>query len=152
MITQFFECAIKYEKTFDDGILKKVTEKYLVDALSFTEAEARITEEIMSFVNGECIVKSIKRTNIVEIISNKTDKVADSWFNVKLKYILIDEKSGNERHTYTHVLVNSDNIDDATESVNTAMNGTMCDYVVESVSLSQYIDVFIHKENRQSDK
>lgn len=153
MITQFFECAIRYEKTLDSGMIKNVTEKYLVDALSFTEAEARIIEQITPFVTGEFMVKDIKRTNISEIIDDKTGKsTGDYWFKVKLKFIMLDEKTGAEKNSFSHVLVEASNIDDATENVNAAMNGTMCDYVVESVSLSQYIDVFIHKENRHSDK
>ena len=87
-MTQFFECAIRYEKTLDSGMVKKVTEKYLVDALSFTEAEARIIEQITPFVTGEFMVKDIKRTNISEIIADKTGKsTGDCWFKVKLKRV-----------------------------------------------------------------
>ena len=142
-MTQFFECAIRYEKTLDSGMVKKVTEKYLVDALSFTEAEARIIEKITPFVTGEFTVKDIKRTNISEIIDDKTGKsTGDCWFKVKLKFILVDEKTGAEKNSFTHVLVEASNIDDATENIAISMKSTMCDYVIDSASCSPYIDVF----------
>lgn len=63
----WFECKIRYEKTMDNGMNKKVTEPYLVDALSFTEAEARIIEEMTPFISGEFTVSDIKRANYSEL-------------------------------------------------------------------------------------
>ena len=81
MMHTWFECKIRYEKVMENGMNKKVTEPYLVDALSFTEAEARIIEEITPFISGEFTVSDIKRANYSELFFCEED-AADRWFNV----------------------------------------------------------------------
>ena len=78
----FFEVAIRYNKLFENGIVKKITEQYLIDALSFTEAEARIIEEMRPYINCDFRVATIKRTNTAELI--KDDKeFKDKWYKVR---------------------------------------------------------------------
>ena len=100
----WFECKIRYEKTMENGMNKKVTEPYLVDALSFTEAEARIIEEMTPFISGEFTVSDIKRANYSELFPSE-EEAADRWFKCKLVFITLDEKSGAEKKTSTQVLV-----------------------------------------------
>ena len=100
----WFECKIRYEKTMENGMQKKVTEPYLVDALSFTEAEARIIEEMTPFITGEFTVSDIKRANYSELFPSDEES-ADRWFKCKLIFITLDEKSGAEKKTSTQVLV-----------------------------------------------
>ena len=100
----WFECKIRYEKTMENGMNKKVTEPYLVDALSFTEAEARIIEEMTPFISGEFTVSDIKRANYSELFPSEEES-ADRWFKCKLVFITLDEKSGAEKKTSTQVLV-----------------------------------------------
>ena len=97
----WFECKIRYEKTMENGMNKKVTEPYLVDALSFTEAEARIIEEMTPFISGEFTVSDIKRANYSELFPCE-EEAADRWFKCKLVFITLDEKSGAEKKTSTH--------------------------------------------------
>ena len=104
MMHTWFECKIRYEKVMENGMNKKVTEPYLVDALSFTEAEARIIEEITPFISGEFTVSDIKRANYSELFFCEED-AADRWFKCKLFFITLDEKSGAEKKTSTQVLV-----------------------------------------------
>ena len=92
----WFECKIRYEKLMENGMNKKVTEPYLVDALSFTEAEARIIEEMTPFITGEFTVSDIKRANYSELFPSEEES-ADRWFKCKLIFITLDEKSGAER-------------------------------------------------------
>ena len=92
----WFECSIRYEKTMESGMNKIVTEKYLIDALSFTEAEARIIEEITPFISGEFTVVDIKRANYSELFPCD-EEAADRWFKCKLIFITLDEKSGAEK-------------------------------------------------------
>ena len=81
----WFECKVKYEKLTENGQQKAVTEPYLVDALSFTEAEARIIEEMTPFVTGgELKVTAVKRTNIAEIF---WDEEGDMWYKVKVNFV-----------------------------------------------------------------
>ena len=100
----WFECSIRYEKTMESGMNKKVTEKYLIDALSFTEAEARIIEEITPFISGEFTVVDIKRANYSELFPCD-EEAADRWFKCKLIFITLDEKSGAEKKISTQILV-----------------------------------------------
>ncbi|KAA6315728.1 hypothetical protein EZS27_033856, partial [termite gut metagenome] len=99
----WFECKVRYDKVMENGMNTKVTEPYLVDALSFTEAEARIIGEITPFISGEFTVADIKRANYSELFTNEQD-TADRWFKCRLLFITLDEKSGVEKKTATQIL------------------------------------------------
>ena len=96
----WFECKVRFDKMMENGSVKKVTESYLVDALSFTEAEARIIEECKPYISGDFSIPAIKKTNIAEIFFNNC---ADKWWSVKYNIITIDEKSAKERRTAVYV-------------------------------------------------
>ena len=100
-MSEWFQCTVKYEKTMENGQQKKVTEPYLVDAISFTEAERRIIEEISPFMAGTFEVSDIKRAHFAEIFES-TDDSADRFFKAKLLFVTLDEKSGKERKTTQH--------------------------------------------------
>lgn len=137
----WFECKIRYEKMMENGMQKKVTEPYLVDALSFTEAEARIIEEITPFISGEFTVSDIKRANYSELFSSDEES-ADRWFKCKLIFITLDEKSGAEKKTSTQVLVQAADLRDAVKKLDEGMKGTMVDYQIGMVSETPLMDVF----------
>jgi hypothetical protein len=101
---QWFECKIRYEKTMDDGLQKKVTEQYVVDALSFSEAEERITEEMSSYISGEFDVTDIKIATYKEIFFSD-DEAADRWYKAKLQFITVDEKTDKEKRSNVNYLV-----------------------------------------------
>ena len=100
----WFECKVKYDKMSENGMPKAVTEPYLVDALSFTEAEARITEEITPFISGDYKVTAVKRTNTAEIFWAE-DAESDKWYKVKVNFVTIDEKTGVEKKTANYMMV-----------------------------------------------
>ena len=131
----WFECKIRYEKIAENGMTKKVTEPYLVDALSFTEAESRIIEEITPFITGEFTVSDIKRANYSELFPCEED-AADRWFKCKLYFITIDEKSG------ANMLVQAADLRDAVKKLDEGMKGTMADYSIASVSETAIMDVY----------
>lgn len=137
------ECKVKYDKTMENGIIKKVPELYLVDALSFTEAEARIIEEITPFLNpgGELLVSAIKIADYSEIFTCDSE-AANKWFKTKLNFITIDEKTQKERKTTTTMLVQASDLRDAVKRLDEGMKGTMADYEIASVSDTSIIDVF----------
>ena len=137
----WFECKIRYEKTMENGMNKKVTEPYLVDALSFTEAEARIIEEMTPFISGEFTVSDIKRTNYSELFPSE-EEAADRWFKCKLVFITLDEKSGAEKKTSTQVLVQAADLRDAVKKLDEGMKGTMADYQIASVAETAIMDVY----------
>jgi hypothetical protein len=137
----WFECKIRYEKTMENGMNKKVTEPYLVDALSFTEAEARIIEEMTPFISGEFTVSDIKRANYSELFPCE-EEAADRWFKCKLVFITLDEKSGAEKKTSTQVLVQAADLRDAVKKLDEGMKGTMADYQIASVAETAIMDVY----------
>ena len=145
----WFECKIRYEKTMENGLVKKVNEPYLVDALSFTEAEARIIEEITPFVTGEFTVSDIKRANYSELFPSD-EEAADKWFKCKLVFIMLDEKSGAEKKSSTQVLVQAADLRYAVKKLDEGMKGTMADYEIALVSETPIMDVYpFHAEEQE---
>ena len=141
MMNNLFECKISYEKTMDNGMNKMVTEPYLVDALSFTEAESRIIEEITPFISGEFTVSDIKRANYSELFFSDEES-ADKWFACKLEFITIDEKTGIEKKTKTNVLVQAADLRDAMKKLDEGMKGTMADYNAVCIKETAIMDVY----------
>ena len=141
MMHNWFECKIRYEKVAENGMNKKVTEPYLVDALSFTEAESRIIKEITPFISGEFTVADIKRANYSELFPCEED-AADRWFKCKLYFITLDEKSGAEKKTAAQMLAQASNLKDAIAVLEDGMKGTLADYTIASVTETQLMDVF----------
>jgi len=123
----------------ENGVQKKITEPYLVDALSFTEAEARIIEEMKPYVSGEFIVADIKRARIAELFFNEN---GDRYYKFKVFFITLDEMSGAEKKTNAQMLVQASDIKDAIAVLENGMKGTLADYVIASISETQIMDVF----------
>ena len=137
----WFECKVRYEKTEDDGMPRKVTETYVVDALSFSEAESRILEEMGKYVSGELEVCDLKIAQYKEIFFADND-LADKWYKAKLAFITIDEKTDKEKKTAVTYLINAGNIDSAKKNVDEIMSGTMIDYKTTNISETRILDVF----------
>lgn len=135
----WFTCKVSYEKMMENGMVKKVTEPYLVDALSFTEAEARIIEEIRPYITGEFTVAAVNRARISEIF---WDKEGDRFYRVKVWFVTLDEKSGAEKRTSATMLAQASTLKKAIETLEVGMMGTMADYEIGSVSETQIMDVF----------
>lgn len=135
----WFECKVSYEKMMENGMQKKVTEPYLVDALSFTEAEARIIEEIRPFITGEFVVTDIKRARLSELFFNET---GDRFYRIKVQFITLDEKSGAEKKTSAQMLAQASTLKEAINVLDEGMKGTMADYVIASVAETAIMDVF----------
>ena len=125
----WFECKVSFEKIMENGAQKKVTEPYLVDALSFTEAEARIIEEI----------RPIKRARLSELFFNEN---GDRFYKIKVYFITLDEKSGAEKKTAAQMLAQASNLKDAIAVLEDGMKGTLADYTIASVTETQLMDVF----------
>ena len=132
-MNEWFECKVKYEKTMENGLVKKVAEPYLVDALSFTEAERRIIEEITPFMTGAFEVSDIKRARFAEIFESD-DESADRFFKAKLVFITLDEKTGKERKSSQQMLVQASDLRDAVKRLDEGMKGSMMDYTIASMA------------------
>lgn len=146
-MANWFECKVSYGKTLNTGIQKTVKESFLVDALSFTEAEGRIIEEIRPFVTGEFTVSAIKRANYSEVYFDET---GDRWFRCRVAFISIDEKTGVEKLTPTNILVQATEHSQAVENLNICMKGTMADWRIIAVNETSLLNVFRY-ESKLSD-
>ena len=135
----WFECKVSFEKVLENGMQKKVTEPYLVDALSFTEAEARIIEEIRPFISGEFTVTDIKRARLSELFFNEN---GDRFYKIKVYFITLDEKSGAEKKTAAQMLAQACTLKEAIAVLEEGMKGTMADYTIASVTETMLMDVF----------
>lgn len=135
----WFECKVSFEKILENGMQKKVTEPYLVDALSFTEAESRIIEEIRPFISGEFTVTDIKRARISEIFFNEN---GDRYYKIKVYFITLDEKSGAEKKTAAMMLAQAATLKEAISVLEEGMKGTLSDYTIASVTETALMDVF----------
>jgi hypothetical protein len=134
----------------EDGMQKKVTETYVVDALSFTEAEQRITEEMSSYISGEFEVSDIKRAAYKEIFFSD-EEMADRWYKSKLQFITIDEKTEKEKRSNVNYLVQAGTLNGAVKNIGEVMGGTMIDYVIASVAETTIIDVYEYKKKDEQD-
>ena len=139
--SKWFETKVRYEKMMEDGQQKKVTEQYVVDALSFGEAEQRITEEMSSYISGEFDVTDIKPAAYGEIHFSDAP-TDDRWYKAKLQFITIDEKSGKEKRSTVIYLVQGGTLQSALKNVDTVMGTTMNDYIVASLAETQIMNVY----------
>ena len=135
----------------EDGMPKKVVEIYTVDALSFSEAEERIMEEMSSYVSGEIDIVDLKIAQYKEIFFADSD-LADKGYKAKLAFITIDEKTDKEKKTSVFYLVNAGNINSAIKNIDEVMGGTMIDYQTLNVSETNIMDVFEYKKKEKDDK
>lgn len=150
---QWFVCKVRYEKMQEDGMQKKVTESYVIDAVSFTEAEERITEEMSAYISGEYEVKDISLAPFSEIFFDEKLS-ADRYYKAKLAFITIDEWSGNEKRQNVTYLVHAENFNAAVKNIDEVMGGTMIDYEIISIAETQIMDVFEYhpKETEKADE
>lgn len=145
----WFECKVSYDKTMENGTQKKVTEPYLVDALSFTEAESRIIEELRPYIAGEFTIADIKRAKLSELFFNEN---GDRYFKAKVCFITLDEKSGTEKTTVANMLAQACDLRESLQVVNKGMEGTMADYYISSLSATQIVDVFPYSSENKDCK
>lgn len=141
MAKNWFECKVRYDKTLETGLLKKVTESYLVDALSFTEAEERFLQEIEPMMSGEYSVSDIKRAKISELFES-IDTTDDKWYKAKVAYIAYDEKKGVEKRTNQIMLIQAKDLRVAVQNLDKGMQGTMGDWDIISIAETPIMDIF----------
>lgn len=147
-MNEFYECKVRYYKVMDNGMQKKATDIYLVEALSITEAEARIEEEMAPYITGEFSASAIKHANYSELFPSEEES-ADRWFKCKLVFFVMDEKSGAEKKTSTQVLVQAADLRDAVKKLDENMKGTMADYQIASVAETAIMDVYFYDEKNR---
>lgn len=142
-ITSWFESKIRYEKEMENGMQKFVTEQYVVEALNFTEGEAKMTKEMSLFISGEFKITDLKPATFSEIFFSDAEK-DDRWYKVKLQFITLDEKTEKEKSVTTLYLVQAGSVNRAVTNIDEAMANTAVDYTITSVVETKIMDVFEH--------
>lgn len=161
---RLYECGVRYDKMLENGAVKKVSELYLVDAMTFTEAESRMVQEIAPYISGEFDVVTIKRTNYTEIVydqynlnseadamvqkttgaNSQAVAVADKWFRAKVNLVTLDEKTAKERKTAVYYIINAGSINAAHDTLVSFMKGTMADYEIATLDETRIWDVYVY--------
>lgn len=142
--SNWFEVKLRYDKVHEDGCEKKVTESYVVEALSFGEAEKTAIEFLGGYVSGEIQVVNINLMKFREVFFNEQES-CDRYYKAILQFITIDEQTEREKHTQVYYLVQASSFDNCKDSIRTIMDGTMIDYQIASVSETKVIDVIEHE-------
>ena len=141
---KWFETAVRYERQSEDGMQKKVTEPYVVDAFTFGEAEEVITKEMQGFVSGEFEVKNITPATYGEIFFSDKEN-DDKWYKAKVTFITMDEKTSKEKRTSTNYLVQASTFNAAVKNVDEVMGTTLSEYVISNISETKIMDVYEHR-------
>ena len=146
--SKYFEVKIQYQKMQYDGKEKNVTEQYVVEAMSFTEAEARIIKEMTPYISGDFGVVSEKIAPYNEIfLSDKSDD--DKWFISKVAFITLDEKTAKEKKQTFRYLVQAATSENALDYTKTMLNQCLSDYSIDSVQDTPTLNVFLHERTEQ---
>ncbi len=138
MENKYFEGKLRFRKTLDNGTQKVVTEAYIVNALSYTEAEARLSEEVAAYISGEFKITNIRLTNYVEVHPSE----GDYWFKSKVSLLAYDEESGKEKKTNIYMLIQAEDVEEAYSKTHVAMSNTMGDYKVHTISETSILEFF----------
>ena len=148
MSATWYECKVKFRKTDDSGVQKVVTEAYLIDAISYTEAEKRINEEMAAYISEEFKITNIKVASFSEIHPFEN---CDRWFKSKIALVAYDEESGKERKTNIYILLQANDVKEAYDNTVKVMDGTMGDYTIPMIMESTIMDVFPYFSGEEGD-
>lgn len=135
----WFEVKVKYQKIDEQGKEKKVNEPYLVDALSFTEAEARISKEMQPFVGEEFSIAGIKKANYTDLFPDET---GDKWYKCKVSFIALDEEKGVEKKTANYMLVQANDLKEAWDNLHKGLEGMIADFEVNVIQETMIMDIY----------
>ncbi len=135
----WFNCKAKYQKENEDGIVKNVTEPYLIDAFSYTEAESRIYEVLENMISGEFAITQITKTNLTDVFHFEG---CDIWYKCKIVYYVSDGESEKEKKISNFMLVSAENVKDAFEKLNESLNNMLVTFVIASIVESPIVEVF----------
>lgn len=151
MTANWFEAKVKYMKVSEDGKEKKVNEAYLLDAMSYTEAESRITREMESVVSGDYYISSLKKSNITEVVPSE-DGTDDRWYKAKVAIIDADEVSGKEKSSFQYYLVAASDIKRALENLEKSLSTFVVPYEIASLADTTFMDVYPYFEETAAEE
>ena len=138
MEKNWFECRVSYDKTQENGTIKRITEAYLVEAMNFTEAEDRITRNMQPFISGDFTVSAVRRRNYDSVLQGE----GDVYYRVKIVVITIDERTAAEKKTNLFLLVQAEGLAAAMSDATDFMRGSVEDWVFHTVTETPILEVF----------
>lgn len=147
-MANWIEVKARYDRMMENGVSKKVTEPYLVDALSCSEAEARVIKELRPYVSGDLNVTSTTKTKIAEVFVQYKD--CDKYYRVKVNFITLDEKTAAEKRNASYIIVPALDFRNALENFVDGMKGTMADFEIESIAETKIVEVYSYAEKHPS--
>lgn len=138
----WFTVKVKYDRPGENGLITPTTEPYLVDAISYAEAEKRIFEEVKLYAtSGELEIKDIRKTKITELFYNEG---GDKWYRCKVNYIIIDEDKGIEKKAPQIMMVQASDFKEAVNTLIERMKSELSDYEIDTISETKILDVFTY--------
>ena len=143
---QWFECKVRYDKEDENGTQKMVTEPYLIDAVSFTEVEARIHKEMEAYISGEFWVTKINKTNLADVIPFEA---GEYWYKCRVVYIDVDEKSGKEKKTNSYILLEADTVKEAYERLEENLSTLLVPYDILAITQTPIMEVFPYSSEEE---
>lgn len=135
----WFECKVKYTKITDSGKELVATENFLLDAVSFTDAETRMIRQMQQMIKGEFNVTDIKKSRIGEVFPFEN---GEWWFKATVNLVTVDEEAGKEKKFRTYYLIMADDIREALERLEESLSYMVVPYVVSAIAVSTIADVF----------
>lgn len=138
----WFTAKVKFAKETEEGLLKQVTEQYLVDGVSFTEVESIIYEKVAERVRGDFQVTHIAKSNIVDVFEHED---GDIWFKAKVQYIVADADSGKEKKVTQYMLVTADSVPQAHERIQENLSNMLVSFQVPDVVETKIREVFAYE-------
>jgi hypothetical protein len=143
-MNNWFEVKVKYTKQLENGSFKRVTEPYLLAAITFTDAESRIYEELGSIIRGEFHVTSIKPMNFHDIFQYED---SETWYKVKISFQDVNVDTEKSKKTTNLFLVNATSVKEAYERTQESLSTLMVDFDVLNIAVSPIIDIFTYQES-----
>lgn len=138
-MNSWYTVKVKYTKQLEDGTLKRVNEPYLFDAVSFTDAEARVFEELGAQIRGEFLVTGISKVEFADIFHYED---AGDWYKCKVQYLSVDADSGKEKKVSNNFLVSAHNVKNAYERIEESLESMMVTFDIPAIALSPILDIF----------
>lgn len=143
MRKSWFTCRVKYQKLDETGREEKATDSYLVDAYSYTEAEARITYLMSEVIRGNFEIINITKNSYAEVIENEG---CDLWFKVKVSLIAFDDETGKEKQSNQNIMISADDVKDAYLRITEYMKGSISSFVIPAINYTKIIEAFPYDE------
>ncbi len=139
---------IRYQKEDETGRLKTTNEAYLVDALSYTEAEAKLYSQIVTDAS-DFSVTAISRMRLADLFTFET---GEKWFKCKVIYYSIDDKSGKEKKVVNYMLLNADDISEALTRITDSLKTMLVPYETTDINLTPILDVFPYSAGEDAEE